>query len=533
MAQKTYFILPGMFEHMRDLKDIDVPFDDPILPPVDKPRCRWKLNVYQVGGINQLMNTPVSAGVIFYTDMEFSNCSAGMMSCGLPGQINSWNPFFNGIRADFPIVNGVARGVSTGTTNLIDYGFNPLNLTVDKPQILDGLGDPRFGAFAIDIDYDQDFLLVIEISVPTTNNIFPYGESVTFTIKHTAETCTSEYYATFLVDGSPNVVYWDRYGFLAGEEIENEAGQYHIVPSCYEIPPVDICEGYKTKSKGKLVKIPVELDPVVIKEGCCFKLPVFAEQTTKTEDWKNDFKLLPVQKRQTDNDTFVFKLVKCGEEIELNDDTLGTFVDFDTLENYPDYTYFILDWFKVLNNPNLGVGTYQFKVEQTISGSSIEITSCVYDLMIYEDYRADDTVRIEAMMNGFLEQFDIDYSGLKLRDCVRFRGKFGEQQTEYEKVTFKYKDRKKNTTKIVDEREFTLVSEDIEVCLTDHLQDWIFKADELYISDFNIFNHKNYKNFPVESPSEVDLTYFDGSRKATMTAKFSDLFDNRRKLKCT
>lgn len=533
MAQKTYFIFPTIFEHMRDLQDIDVPFDDPNFPPVDKPRCRWKINTYQVGGVNQLINSPVSSGIIFYSDMEFSECNSDLTVCNIGGIQNSWNPFFKGIFADFPIVDGVARGVSTGTTNGINYGYGALNFTVDKERIYDGNGIPRFGSFAIDIDYDQDFILSIEISVPTTNNIFIFGESVVFTIKHTAATCTSEYYATILVDGNQIVNPWPAYGFLSGEEVENEAQQYHIVPSCYEIPPVDVCLGYKTKSKGKLVKIPVELTPVAIKEGCCFKLNVFAEQTTKTEDWKNDFKLLPVQKRQTDNDTFRFRLHTCGQVIELNNDDLGTFVDLDSLEDNPDITYFVLDWFKVINNPLLGVGTYQFEVEYTISGATGSFTSCVYDLAIYQDYRVDETVRIEALMNGYLEQFDIDYSGLNLKDCVRIPGKFGEQQPNYEKTTFKYKDRKKNTTRIIDTREFSLETQGLEVCITDHLQDWIFKADELYISDFNVYNHKNYKNFPVESPKEVELEYFDRSRTAILTAKFEDLFDNRRKLKCT
>ena len=449
-TQKTYFILPGFFEEFRDSFGSD---------PTE--RIAFTLQSYKIAGVEQLQNTPVSGGALATTLAELDECNADMSVCNLGGVVNSYNPFYNYLNFDFPLVNGVHRGQSTGTTNGVNYGYNSLNLTIDKEEIIDGFGNPRKGAFAIDIDFDQDFFLRLNVQAnPTAAANWFYGEQCVIEIQHIAETCSSTYKLSSTKTGSGNDIFF--YGFLKGVESQNEAKDYHIVPSCFDLIPIDVCEGYKTKSKGVLINIPVNLDPVVIKEGCCFKLNVFAEQTTKTEDWKNDFKLLPVQKRQTTNDSFAFKLHKCGEVIDLDDDTLGTFVDLDTLEDYPDYTYFILDWFKVLNNPLLGVGTYQLEVEYNISGATGSFTSCVYDLAIYEDYRVDQTVRIEGMMNGYLEQFDIDYKGLKLRDCVRIPGQFGEQQPNYEKNVFKYKDRKKSSSRIDGTRAFTLETHVLE-----------------------------------------------------------------------
>ena len=140
---------------------------------------------------------------------------------------------------------------------------------------------------------------------------FPYGDSVIFEIRHVAITCES----TFTVQASNLLGIQSIYesGFLNGDFTEQ--ANYHIIPSCFVLQPVDICQGYKTKSIGLLVRVPTEFDAVIVKETCCYKLPVFAEQTEKTENWKNDFKSFPMQKKQTKNDTFVFTLIACGEEI--------------------------------------------------------------------------------------------------------------------------------------------------------------------------------------------------------------------------
>lgn len=521
-VQKTYFVLPGIFEFFRDYEgsalNINVKFSD-----------------YKVGGVQKLMNFPVSSGIIQTNDADLSNCNSSMSTCALGGVNTSFNPFYNGVWMDFPNVDGVARGQSTGVragAPYSDYGYNDLNLTIDKTEIYNGYGFLSKGSFAIDIDFDYDFDFTIQVlAPPSTAAVFPYGDGVSFRIKHRAETCSSTFEHLPIGGGDPVDIY--EYGFLEGLGEKSDSDQYHIIPSCFDLIPVDVCEGYKTKSIGLLVRVPITLEPIAITQDCCFKLPVFAEQTTKTENWKNDFKLLPVQKRQTENDTFAFKLLKCGEEIDLNDDTLGTFVDIDTLEDYPDYTYFSLDWFKVLNNGNLGVGEYQFKVEYNISGVSGSFTSCIYDLNVYEDYRVDETVRIEAVMNGYLQEIDIDFTGLSLRDCMRVPGFFGLEKPEREKVTLKMNNRLKNTIKITETREYSLETCPIERCATRHLKDWIFMADELYVTDCNIFNHDLYRDFPVEPPKEVDPEYFGLSRKAVIRATFDDLYDNKRKLKCT
>lgn len=520
-AQKTYFVLPGFIEEFKNSLGSD-----------PNERIKFTLESYKVSGVEKLQNFPVSAGVLATNLAELDECNSDMSTCNLGGIDNSYNPFYNYLRFDFPLVNGVHRGQSTGTTNGIDYGFNDLNLTIDKEKIVDGFGNFREGSFAIDIDYDYDFYLRLNVQAnPTTAANWFYGEQCVIEIKHHAETCTSSYKLSSTRTGVDNDVFF--YGFLKGEIEQNESKDYHITPSCFDLIPVDVCEGYKTKSIGLLVRTPITLEPVAISQECCFKLPVFAEQGSKTENWKNDFKLLPVQKRQTENDTFTFKLLKCGEEIELNDDTLGTFVDFDTLEDYPDYTYFSLDWFEVLNNGNLGVGEYQFKVEYDISGVTGSFTSCIYDLNVYEDYRVDETVRIEAVMNGYLQDIDIDFTGLSLRDCMRVPGFFGLETPEREKVTLKMNNRLKNTIKITENREYSLETDPIERCATRHLKDWMFFADELYITDCNIFNHDLYRDFPVEPPKEVDPEYFGLSRKAIIRATFDNLYDNKRKLKCT
>jgi len=524
-AQKTYFVLPGIYEFYKDFAGVNLPLSAPVV----EGSLTWKFLSYKVAGIEKLQNFPVSLGNIELSQGEIADCNQAMTTCSA-GE-GTFNPFYNFLGADFPLVNGFKRGVSSGYTGT-NFGYSDLNITVDKEIIVDEFLNGRRGSFAIDIDYDQDFYLAIQINAGTiTADEFPYGSGVTFVIQHTAETCNSVFTMQSNLTGLTTDIF--SFGFLSGAGFFSGATDFHIVPSCYEAPPLNICEGYKTKSIGILVNIPIELPPSLIKDACCFKVPALAELNTKTTNWKNDFKAFPMQKKQTPNDEFNFYLVKCGEEIELNNNDLGTFYDFGAFEDYPDYKVFVLDWFKVLNNGNLGPGTYQLKLKQSISGFESEFFSCVYDLKVFSETAANRTVRIESTINSYLEQFDINYKNLNWKDCVRIPGMFGFMQPDLQTDKLIYQDRKNVPVKVTDLREYTLYSEMLEECSTKHLTDWILKGDKLLISDFNIMNHRSdFKDFPVLPGKIGEFNYPSGQQKAYFSATFNDLYDNKRKLNC-
>jgi len=521
MAQKTYFILPSIYEFYQDFNGVDLPLDSPAF----KGRLTWKLTAYKIGGVEQLQNFPVSLGNKVLSEGEIADCSVGMTSC-VAGD-GSYNPFFNFLGFDFPLVDGFRRGISNGYTGT-DFGFDSLNLTIDKSIIRDEFGVVRTGSFAIDIDYDQDFELSIIINAGTiTATEFPYGDGVLFVIKHNAVDCSS----TFTSESfGGNIVDISSFGFLNGTSLEPNVIDFKITPSCFDLIPVDVCKGCKTKGTATLVREPINIDIQAIKEDCCFNLPVFAEQGAIQTNYFNDFKSL-LYKRQSPNDTFTFKLIYCGGEVILNDNTLGIFNDFGSFEDYTDYIGYNLSWNKVLNSGGLGIGTYQIKVEYDIAGTTGEFTSCFYDLKIYDPFKADKTVRLESVMNGYVEQMDINFSGLNWRDCVRVPATFGRMSIETEVDNVIYNNREKRHVKITDNREYLFESELLESCISSHLIDYVFKADKILVSDFDLKNHiQTYKDFECSAVEETELIYFANNRKARINATFTNLKDNRRKL---
>ena len=257
---------------------------------------------------------------------------------------------------------------------------------------------------------------------------------------------------------------------------------------------------------------------------------VFAEQGSIQTNYFNDFKSL-IYKKQSPSDSFVFKLLHCGGETILNDDTLGTFYDFGDLEDHENFTGFNLSWNKVLNNGGLGVGTYQLKVEYNIGGTTGEFISCFYDLKIYDPFRADKTVRLETIMNGYVEQMEMNFNGLFWKDCVRVPATFGRMSVETEVDNIIYNNREKRHVRISDNREYQFESELLDSCVTSHLIDYVFKADKILVSDFDLQNHiQTYKDFECSAVEEIEPVYFAGNRKARINATFTNLKDNRRKL---
>lgn len=517
-VQKTYFVLPGFFEEFKNSLG-----NDP------NERLSFTFTSYKVAGVEQLQNFPVTGGLLTADQAELDDCNADMTTCNLGGVANSYNPFYNYLNVDFPLVNGVHRGISTGTTNGVNYGFNPLNITIDKEQIYDGFGNLRNGSFAIDIDYDLDFYLKIRVDAnPAASANWFYGDQVSIEIRHIASECSSTYLLSSTRTGAYNDIYF--YGFLKGETEPNEAKDYHIVPSCFDLIPVDVCEGYSGYSIGILAKSPQADSPQIIKKTCCDELKVFAELGSKTDNYKNDFKSL-IFKRQLPTDTYDFKLVRCSDDAEYVLDGLspyGTFYDFGDFEGYPDYIGFTLDWYEVLND--LGAGRYRLVTSYDIAGTQGEYKSCVYNLQVFSFSAAAYTVRFDSTLNSYYESQDIDLAGLYWQDSIRVPGTFGRRQINTEIDELVYRGRKVADVKTEFLNEYSFESELISRCAFPNLADWILRGDELKVSDFNPYAADDYKEFDIKVNNYDEIQYYERTDKRIFKATFGDRTLNFRKL---
>lgn len=92
---------------------------------------------------------------------------------------NTFNPFADEFGLVFDTVNSFWGGKPTGTAGNQDFGAGVMTLGFEKPVILNGILEPKAGAFFIDIDYSQDLYVEIDVLVNQTSGSV-YNNPTTF-----------------------------------------------------------------------------------------------------------------------------------------------------------------------------------------------------------------------------------------------------------------------------------------------------------------------------------------------------------------
>ena len=264
---------------------------------------------------------------------------------------------------------------------------------------------------------------------------------------------------------------------------------------------------------------------------CCYKLPVFGS-TVDSSRYKNDIKGLFAGKRAQ---TIEWFLIRCSDETEypLNDNTYGTYFPVGSYTYEPLAKYYQLQWRKVLEL--LGAGTYVIKTVQSLfARPSTTSYSCPYELKEFSFKLANNTVRIESVMNGYLEDSGFNYKGLNIADDLRFGGKFGYEEHSYEQ-TFEIKtnnDQALNRSDLTSE--FILNSHLIpHVCVAQPLFNYFLRSTSIYISDYNNDNHNyDYRSFPVVLVNPEEETYYSQNRNVKVSIRFKERVLKRRTSTC-
>lgn len=263
-------------------------------------------------------------------------------------------------------------------------------------------------------------------------------------------------------------------------------------------------------------------------EDCLQTLSVFAD-TSSTDPKRNDkreflFRVLDV------GDTAVLKLFKNGTEVAtLNTGAYGTYYALGSLGTGDQlfYTGYLIEWKNVLSA--FGVGDYYIKAELTIYGSSVDVFSQIYTLMVYDEETVDGTVRIATYQNGNIESSEFDYTGLNWYQEIRIKGIFWQKRPELTKDTYFTTARK--VTQIQDSIKFiyTLETQFLTGKTSDYLVSNKMLANDILITDYNRCNTESYLDLPVtieEFENTEELSYFRG-RYHTIT--FADRTQNIRK----
>lgn len=290
--------------------------------------------------------------------------------------------------------------------------------------------------------------------------------------------------------------------------------------------------GYLDKMVGVAISAPTaRVEPNIalqIPETCCICLGVFGGGTGYQNDKTTFF-----YKRAISSDTITLKLKKDGVQVAtITDNTYGTYYDFGTWTAHTGqehYKVFIIDWDLVYTG--LGEGVYEIDADHVIIGDSYTETSQQFRLHQYSDYRADGTTVFQWTQNGRIRGAEYNYQDMNITQYIRVDGRFASWNPSLEKdeVIYSNYERIQVQDEIINSYEFE--SRLVDSVISKLLINDMMLADEIIVSDFNIFNHRqDYVGLRLRQ-DEVSIEELAYSDKAVLNLKFTDKIKDQIKQK--
>lgn len=315
------------------------------------------------------------------------------------------------------------------------------------------------------------------------------------------------------------------------DEILGGYSEYDDCNQCLSTREAELCpQGERSISFAVRVNLP-DTPPPPDRDfaKCCYLNLVFAD-VSDNDPYKNDFSGV-FFKRETPSSSVIFKLVNTVTLTEyfLNSDTYGTFQDFGGVQS--ELSFYIVDWRKVLIL--LGAGTYQIKKELDIVGISVDVFSNTFTLKPFSIDKADNTVRIDSVMDGKLISIDTDFKGTGYKTSLRLRGYFGRNERTFEQDNIAQRDYNLIQNTMSSKSSYQFQGLQIPECITVELWNFVLFGNELFISDYNKNNHSyKYELIPVVLEDNTGTEFFVLDRAVNVNLKFTDRRENNRKINC-
>ena len=265
-----------------------------------------------------------------------------------------------------------------------------------------------------------------------------------------------------------------------------------------------ILGGISCRTPSRVIQLPTVEDIVCacnFVTTCDYEELAFAYPTDETNTYKNDFKSILITLLD-DSSTYGFFLVNSkDEEIDLIDDTYGTLFDkgFNTVQ--PLKVGFKIDWLKVFNA--LGGDIYKVRIKQTDFGTPLETDSHNIKLMQFSELASQDTVKIETVQKGVYLQGE-DYEGMTWDQMNRIVANFG-NETQQNEVS-RMKDGNYSDFDIQNQYfyQYTLSTNLLPSAIADSILNNDIKTDEIFISNYDVFAYRQYRDLPVIHEGTVD-----------------------------
>ena len=266
---------------------------------------------------------------------------------------------------------------------------------------------------------------------------------------------------------------------------------------------------------------PVATNSFVEPYRCCDEKQLVLAHLTDTETWKNDISSAWI-KLSSAADTIIFSLTK--------DDIATTYVPINvSFPNEPFAWYTTIKWKDVLSSD--GIGCYKLKLEYSIGGITGTLNWGTYELKNYSFVAAQNTARLRVKFNLNQAIEGIDFTNSNVEDTIRFFGFIGERQPNMEIDNLVYSNRIVRSVVRENLNTWQIKTDPYTNKILDLMTDlYLLSENELFISDYNRFNHSHQiLDYPVIVQESPEIDYLvEYQRKAVLTCTVTDKEQNKR-----
>lgn len=273
----------------------------------------------------------------------------------------------------------------------------------------------------------------------------------------------------------------------------------------------------------KVVKLPT---PKVVNEfnepfKCCDEKRLVLASTTDNATWKNDVTSAWIKLSALD-DTIEFKLTKNG--------ATTVYSPFNVAFPEEENAWFTtIKWKDVLISD--GAGCYKLELIYNIAGVESTLTWGIYDLKPYSQQASQYTARLRVKFNLKQDIEGINFTNANVEDTIRFKGFIGFRQPNMEIDNLIYQDRTLKTVVRENVNSYEIQTDPYTAPILEQLTDlYLLSENELYISDYNVFNNSHsILDIPVTVAESPEFDYLvEYQRGAVLTCSVSDRTNNKR-----
>jgi hypothetical protein len=191
-------------------------------------------------------------------------------------------------------------------------------------------------------------------------------------------------------------------------------------------------------------------------------------------------------------------------ELEDNEGNVEPALGFSvTMPKQPNALGFVIDWRS--NLIAYGAGCYRVKVNWEIQGITGHYYNGYFELLPYSVTASEGTVQMIVNYDDKVLKDGINYTGSGFYTGLRFKGFFGNEQINSEHRNLLKANNVRVKVRNFSAPSYDLVTRPLTRCFTRPIKQMLLNASDIWISDYNAWNHEQYRYFNVILSDEVGV----------------------------